>query len=79
LKAEVNRFGNGKLQLRVRFEECTNFWVRDLTWVPTKEEVRLIFEALDALDGYNTGKTEAFTSCLLSNGYKRVNKLKDSS
>ena len=49
----VKRFIDGRLKLLIRFEEDTNFRPKTLTWVPRKDEVKLIDESLKAIDGYN--------------------------
>ena len=49
----VKRFIDGRLKLLIRFEEDTNFRTKTLTWVPRKDEIKLIDESLKAIDGYN--------------------------
>ena len=49
----VKRFIDGRLKLLIRFEEDTNFRTKTLTWVPRKDEIKLIGESLKAIDGYN--------------------------
>jgi len=49
----VKRFIDGRLKLLIRFEEDTNFRPKTLTWVPRKDEIKLIDESLKAIDGYN--------------------------
>jgi len=49
----VKRFIDGRLKLLIRFEEDTNFRAKTLTWVPRKNEIKLIDESLKAIDGYN--------------------------
>lgn len=58
MKVEIHRFRDGRLQLLIRFEKDSNFRTRDLTWVPRKEEVKLINESLQALDEYNIIKSK---------------------
>ena len=44
----VKRFIDGRLKLLIRFEEDTNFRPKPLTWVPKKDEIKLIDESLHA-------------------------------
>lgn len=54
MKVEVGKFGDGRsLKVLVRFEEASNFWADNSTWVPKIEEVKHILEALLAVDEYN--------------------------
>lgn len=54
----VKRFIDGRLKLLIRFEEDTNFRPKTLTWVPRKDEIKLIDESLKAIDGYNVLRNE---------------------
>jgi len=57
MKVEVGKFADGRsLKVRVRFENTSNFWTKDYTWVPEIDEVELVREALLAIDEYNKVK-----------------------
>ena len=53
MKIEINRFMDGRLKVKVVFESNTNFWKETLTWVPTWNEIELIFLTLLGVDGIN--------------------------
>ena len=53
---EFSKFPDGRLMIRVRFFQTSNFWIHDLeqaTWVPTLEEVDLLKEVLDVTNERN--------------------------
>ena len=56
MKVEVERFYDGDLKVKVRFEPNSNFWKENLTWVPTLEEIDRIFNALLGIDVINRWK-----------------------
>ena len=59
IKVEIDRFSDGRLKLIVYFTPSSNFWVLEngtYSYVPTKEEIQLIKESLDAIDTYNLEK-----------------------
>ena len=54
---ELARFRDGRLMLRVRFHDNSNFWIQEsdeATWVPTFSEVLDLKEFLDVIDEYNS-------------------------
>ena len=54
LKVEIEKFKDGRsLKLKVRFEPSSNFWVKDLTWVPREDEIKLINESYEAVNSQN--------------------------
>ena len=56
MKVEVERFYDGDLKVKVRFEPNSNFWKENLTWVPTLKEIELIVLAVLGVDGINNWK-----------------------
>jgi hypothetical protein len=54
MKIEVGKFGDGRsLKVLVRFEESSNFWVENFTWVPRLDEVEHLREVLLMTDEHN--------------------------
>ncbi len=54
MKVEVGKFGDGRtLKVLIRFEQASNFWSDELTWVPKLNEVEHIQEVLLAIDEFN--------------------------
>jgi len=53
MKVEVGRFKDGKLMVKVVFEQDSNFRKETLSWVPTFEEVDRISKTLDSIDAVN--------------------------
>ena len=53
MRIEVGTFSNDDLKLRIRFEPSSNFWIEDLTWIPTEKEIRLILLSYLGIDGIN--------------------------
>jgi hypothetical protein len=61
LKIEISRFSDKRLMLLVRFFKGSNFRESDnesSTWVPKKEELQDLTEAMEAIDFYNIVKKE---------------------
>lgn len=59
VKVEVSRFSDGRLKLLVCFTKDKNVWIHEdesFSYVPTKSEIDLIKDALDAIDNYNIDK-----------------------
>lgn len=56
MKIEIGRFMDGRLKVKVVFEPDSNFWKENLTWVPTRNELELIFLTLLDIDGINRMK-----------------------
>ena len=53
MKVEVGRFKDGRLMVKVVFEQDSNFRKETLSWVPTFEEVDLISNTLVSIDSVN--------------------------
>lgn len=53
MKVELDFFKNGNLQLKIRFEDKSNFHSKELTWVPTYEELEIIKEGMKAVELWN--------------------------
>jgi len=53
MKVEVERFKDGRLKVKVVFEQDSNFRKESLSWVPTLEEVERIFKTLEGIDAVN--------------------------
>lgn len=53
MKVEVEKFYNGNLKVKIVFEPSSNFWIKDLTWVPTEKEIELILLTYLGIDGLN--------------------------
>jgi hypothetical protein len=56
MEIRVKRFGDGRLKLVVYFGENRNFWRCSedrFSWVPSKLDVNLIKDSLEALDSFN--------------------------
>jgi hypothetical protein len=61
----VERFGDGRLKLVVYFGNHSNFWKHsddEFSWVPSKSEVKLIKDSLEALDTFNISRVLAVES-----------------
>ena len=56
MKAEVSRFHDGNLMVKIVFEPNSNFWKETLTWVPTIKEIELILNTLLGIDVVNRWK-----------------------
>jgi hypothetical protein len=59
IKVEVHRFFNGDLKLLVKAREGSNIWIideREIDWTPKISEVKLIKDALTAIDEFNVYK-----------------------
>jgi hypothetical protein len=62
LGIRVERFGDGRLKLVVYFGEHSNFWRHsddEFSWVPSKSEVNLIRDCLEAVDSFNVSRVLA--------------------
>jgi len=53
MKVEVGRFKDGRLMVKVVFEQDSNFRKETLSWVPTYEEVDRISKTLVSIDSVN--------------------------
>jgi len=53
MKVEVGRFKDGRLMVKVVFEQDSNFRKESLSWVPTFEEVDRISKTLVSIDSVN--------------------------
>jgi len=53
MKVEVERFKDGRLKVKVVFEQDSNFRKESLSWVPTLEEVERISKTLEGIDAVN--------------------------
>ena len=53
MKVEVGRFKDGRLMVKVVFEQDSNFRKETLSWVPTFEEVDHISKTLVSIDTVN--------------------------
>lgn len=65
MKDEVDRFKDGRLMVKVVFEQDSNFRKETLSWVPTFEEVDRISRTLVSIDTVNK-KDENNVSNILS-------------
>ncbi len=53
MKVEVGRFKDGRLMVKVVFEQDSNFRKETFSWVPTFEEVDRISKTLVSIDSVN--------------------------
>jgi len=53
MKVEVDRFKDGRLMVKVVFEQDSNFRKETLSWVPTFEEIDRISKTLVSIDAVN--------------------------
>lgn len=59
MKVEVVQDKEGRLVVKVCFEEASNFDSKALTWVPTINEIELIHKTVNAIIRVNPRRREA--------------------
>ena len=59
MKVEVGRFKDGRLMVKVVFEQDSNFRKETLSWVPPFEEIDRISKTLVSIDAVNVMDSKA--------------------